>query len=321
MSLELLHNSNRMGKEMRHCKWIAGAACFFVLLAEFAYAGEQQPLRIGVLPTFNASGESFAPVFSQHLTLKLFRDLQSDSVNTVLLNPGGLYNPADDDFLLGYGRESGVDSLLITTLLKMLVPEKGNSTIAVQTEVLDLKSGTRSGPWKSAVDINKRDASLDYRTLHMDLRGNFYLGPSRLFEKQPLGKAMTAIADQVRSQVAQALKAGVVAVSATARSDKSSGACDVRVKVLYTSRHAASKSYTVFVNSEDESMGVSDGVLLLHNKTGPLLLQWFVHDTPYKLPAQELYQAAIEVDCSKPERQLNIKIGPMGEAILAWQMN
>ena len=306
---------------MRQCKWIVCTACLLALVAGFAHASEQQSLRIGVLPTFNAGGESFAPVFSQHLTLKLFRDLQSDAVNTVLLNPGRFYSPTDDDFLLDYGRRSGVDSLLITTLLKTLVPEKGNSTITVQTEILDLKSGTRSGPWKSAVEISKRNANLDYRTLHMDWGENFYLGPSRMFEKQPLGKAMALIAEQVRSQVIQGLKAGMVAASGMIKPAKSAGTCDVHVKVLYTSKHAASKSYTIFVNDEDESMGVSDGVLLLHNKSGPMLLQWVVHDAPYRLPAQELYQAATEVDCAKPERQLNIKIGAMGEAILDWQMN
>jgi hypothetical protein len=308
-----------MKKTMRCCKSLLYAAGLCIFLAGLcAHGTGEQPLRIGVMPTFNASGEPFAPIFSQHLTLKLFRDLQSDAVNSVLLNPGGFYNPDDDDFLLDYGKRSGVDSLLITRLLKTIVPEKGNSTITVQTEVLDLKSGTRSGPWKSAVEINKRDTSLDYHALHMDWRGNVYLGPSRLFEKQPLGKAMATVADQVRSQVLQALKAGMVTVSMKA--DKPGGSCDVRLKVLYTSKHAASKSYTIFVDNENESLGVNDGALLLSNKSGPMLLQWMLNDAPYKLPKQELYQAATEVDCSKPERQLNIKIGAMGEALLDWQM-
>lgn len=309
-------------KIMRCSRSILYVACLYALVATLpVHSVGQQTLRIGVLPTFNASGDSFAPVFSQHLTLRLFRDLQSDAVSAVLLNPGGFYNPADNEFLLEYGKRSGVDSLLITTLLKTLVPAKGNSTVTVQTEVLDLKSGTRSGPWKSTAEISKRDLSLDYGALHMDLRGNVYLGPSRIFEKQPLGKAMATIAEQVRSQVSQALNRSSVNVSTTVKPNASGGTCDVRVKLLYTSKHAASKSYTIFVNNEDESLTVNDGVLLLPGKSGPMLLEWIVNDAPYKLPKQELYQAATEVDCSKPERQLNIKIGAMGEAILDWQMN
>lgn len=300
--------------------WRRAFLVIFVAVLTTTATG-QQSLRLGVLPAFNASGDSFAPVFCQHLTLRLFRDLQNDSVRTVLLNPGGFYTPSDDDFLVDYGRKSGVDFLLITTLLKTIVPEKGSSTITVQTEVLDLNSGTRSGPWKSAAEINRRDTNLDYGTLHMDWGGNFYLGPSRVFEKQPLGKAMVAVAEQVRFVTLQALKQQLVGVWAKRKAESSSGSCDINLKVLYTAKHAASKSYSIFVDGQDESMGLNDGILLLRNRTGAMLLQWRVNDAPYKLPKQDLYQAAAEVDCAKPERQLNIKIGAMGEAILDWQMN
>jgi hypothetical protein len=89
------------------------------------------------------------------------------------------------------------------------------------------------------------------------------------------------------------------------------------VKILYASRHAASKSYSIFVDGRDESLNVKDGDLLLHGKSGTLLLQWVMNDAPYKLPTQEFYQSNLDVDCAKP--QLSINIGAAGEALLVWQ--
>lgn len=282
-----------------------------------ANGSAKEDLRLGILPTFNAGGDSFGAVFGQHLALKLLDGLKSESVATVLLNPGGFYNASDDDWLLDYGRQSGVNKLLITTLLKTETPQSGNWTIAVQSEILDLKSGKRSQPWKSTVGINKRDAKLDYTTLHMTAGFNFYLGPSRVFEKQPLGKAMAEIAGQVRTQVLQAIpEANGTSLKAVQPSP--TAGCDVRLKVLYSSKHSASRSYTAFVDGKDESFSIDDGVLLLHEKSGPMLLQVTVNDAPYKLPRQELYQASEYVDCSRPERDLVMKVGAAGEALFEW---
>src|SRR5437016_13280511 len=128
-----------------------------ILTATLAFGADHSPLTLGILPLFNAGDDAFAPAFGQHLALKLFQQLQSEAGHAVLLNPGGIYNPSDDEWLLDYGKKGSADFLVITTLLKMDVPEKGDCIITVQTEIMDLKTGSRLGPWKSAVQINKRN--------------------------------------------------------------------------------------------------------------------------------------------------------------------
>src|SRR6267378_2569011 len=223
-----------MHKSFRHVALLAA-----LLAAAPGHCADQPPLTIGILPTFNSGGDNFGSVFGQHLALTLFQQLQNNVVRSVLMNPGGRYVPTDDDWLLDYGKRGDVDYLVITTLLKMQVPDKGNCTIMVRTEILDLKSGTRSGPWNHAVEVSRHDARLDYGALRVSLVGDYDLGPSRLFEKQPLGKAMMALADQVRAQVLQAVRPGGYAAPAR-RVETSTGSCDLHLKVLYTSKNTAS---------------------------------------------------------------------------------
>jgi hypothetical protein len=303
----------------RHRRWLFVALLPLCLLltSSMAYPAENGRLTLGVLPTFDAGGAAFSDTFNRHLALKLFEEFEGGIAHPVLLNPGRLYSPADDEWLAEYGGKSGADALLITTLLKTDAPQKGDWTITVQSEILDLKSGKRSAPWKSAAAINKRDAQLDYRTLNMTLFGGPYIGPSRMFEKQPLGKAMKEIAEQIHAQALQRIEA--MPATASQRNGRSGSSCDVPLKVLYVSKHTASKSYTIFVDGKEESLNLKDGELLLHDKTGTLLLQFVVNDAPYKLPRQEFYQASTDVDCAKGE--LSVHIGPAGEALLVWGKN
>ena len=294
---------------------VAAVSACLALQAPSARSAKGPTLTVGILPTFNAGTDAFGETFDQHLALKLFEQLQGSAVRPVLLNPGRLYDPTDNDWLVDYGRKSGVDVLLITTLLKTETPEKGDCTITVQGEILDLKSGSRSASWKNAAAINKRDAKLDYHTVKAGFFGA-YIAPSRVFEKQPLGKAMSEIADQMHTEILHRVQA-LPSTSSEQRANSEAGSCDLRVKILYASRHAASKSYSMVVDGKDESLNVKDGDLLLHGKSGMLLLQWVMNDAPYKLPTQEFYQSNSDVDCSK--RQLSINIGAAGEALLVWQ--
>lgn len=299
-----------MNSVHRHKSPIYAAALFISLLLLTCEAGSSSKgsFTLGILPTFNAGGDSFGVVFGEHLALKLFEELKSASIHPVLLNPGGYYNATDDDWLLDYGHQSGANALLITSLLKTEMPSNGNWTIIVQTEILDLKSGKRSEPWRSMIETNKHNVQLDYGILHTTVS-------SRIFEKQPLGKAMAAIAGQIRARALQEIH---VENDSANEVRESSGACDVSLKVLYSSKHAASKSYTVFVDGKEESLSVDNGVLPLLGRSGLLLLQVKINDAPYKLPTQELYQIGEYVDCSKPQRELVMKIGAAGEALLEW---
>ncbi|MGB7844865.1 MAG: hypothetical protein WBL63_04565 [Candidatus Acidiferrum sp.] len=303
---------------MARCKsllLVATVSACLTLLAQPGRCAKEPRLTVGILPTFNGGTATFGETFDQHLALKLFEQLRGTAAQPILLNPGRRYDPTDNDWLVEYGQQSGVDLLLITILLKTETPEKGDLTITVQSEILDLKSGSRSAPWKNVATINKRDAKLDRPTLQASLFGA-YIAPSRVFEKQPLGKAMSEIAGQICAQTLQRME-GAPATHTAQRADTGQGSCDVHVKILYASKSAASKSYGIFADGRDESLNVKDGELLLHGRSGTLLLQWAMNDAPYKLPTQEFYQASTEVDCSKP--QLSINIGAAGEALLVWR--
>lgn len=291
------------------------AACLLLTGPTLAGATERQRITLGVLPTVNGSGDAFAPTFDQHLTLKLFELFEGSNVRTVLLNPGGMYDPSEEEWLKEYGGSSKCDVLLITILLKSERPEKGNWTIAVRSELLDLKSGKRTGPWTSQVALDRRDAHIDYYHWDTGLWSSS-VGPSRVFEKQPLGKALKDVAEQIHQQTSHRLE-GWSSESEPSPARGTNGPCDVRLKVLYVSKHASSKSYTIFVDGKDESLNVKDGELLLRGRAGQVLLQFAVNDAPYKLPRQDFYQANSEVDCSKPE--LSVNIGGSGEALLVWQ--
>lgn len=291
------------------------AACVFLVGPASGRTTEHEGITLGILPTVNGSSDGFGATFDQHLTLKLSELFEGGKVRPVLLNPGAMYDPSEEEWLNEYGNSAKCDVLLITMLLKTERPAKGNWTIAVQSELLDLKSGKRTGPWTSQVALDRRDAHLDYRRWNATLWSNS-IGPSRVFEKQPLGKAMKEVAEQIHEQTLHRLEARR-SESGLSPAHGTGGPCDVRLRVLYVSKHAASKSYTIFVDGKDESANVSDGELLLHGKSGTLLLQFAVNDAPYKLPRQEFYQASAEVDCSK--QQLSVNIGTSGEALLVWQ--
>ncbi|HEY6352427.1 MAG TPA: hypothetical protein VI636_23770 [Candidatus Angelobacter sp.] len=308
-----------------------------LLAIRSAYCHDYSNVVVGILPTYDAGGEDFGPLFKQHLPLRLYRQLEKQGVRVLLLNPGGNYKPDDEEWLMDYGKQSGADLLLITSLLKTQFPEHGDAALSVKCEILDLNSGVRSPEWQNSVRINRRDLIIDYRRF-LGFAGITLVGPDTPFEKLPLGKAMIAIGDQIGPQLLQKMKTAVAAkiagtspiqqVNTPSKDELASppenihpadGPCDITLKILYVSKHAASKSYTIFVQGREESLGINEGVLLLHEKMGPLLLQWSMHDPPYRLPVQEYYQATPNVDCSKPERQLTINIGASGEALLAWQ--
>jgi hypothetical protein len=120
------------------------------------------------------------------------------------------------------------------------------------------------------------------------------------------------IHSQLLSQVQVAKGEGVTAVK--------SGACTITAKVAYVAKKATSRAYDIIVNGESQSLWTKDGVTTLENfKSGPVFLQLSVADPPYRMPVQELYQANTVLDCSKPERQLSLDIGPVGDALLHWR--
>lgn len=272
-------------------------------------------VRVGILPTFDEGGDTFGPVFGQHLTMMLFRDLEEQrAMVPVLLNPGGVYTPSSDEWISDYGQRAGVDEVLITALQKADAPPRGNWTITVRSELVNMSTGKRSGPWTQSATIEKRNAMLDYG-YDFYIKNVAFIDPSKSFEKQPLGKRARLIADAI----AEGVPSRIAATPTPDTESAGPGSCPVNFNIKYSSKHAASHAYTAVINGKDESLGIKDGVLPLTLNSGPLLIQAIVQDAPYKLPKQPIYQANTYVSCSAPQRNLVLDIGAAGEALLKWQ--
>jgi hypothetical protein len=286
---------------------------------------------IGIMPVFDISGDAFGQQFAQNLTAMIYEKLDGAPFEVVLLNPGGLYSPLIPESLPEYAQAAGVDTVLVTTLQQTDKPQKGDFILHVEAKLMDVQTLKETTPSDYSAKVSHNDALLDVAKGGMDYGSstnntmrngrNLYAAMvrtngSRPFEKQPLGKAALGMADgihlQLLSQVQVAKGEGVTPVKG--------GACTITVKVAYVAKKATSRAYDIIVNGESQSLWTKDGVTTLENfKSGPVFLQLSVADPPYRMPVQELYQANTVLDCSKPEHQLSLDIGPVGDALLHWR--
>ncbi len=126
----------------RTCGFLRGFTLVAILLlfSTFALAAAPAKVVVGVLPTYDQGGSNYGPEFCQHLTTMIFQELQSSSVQPLLLNPGGLYTGTADEYTLDYARKSDVDVALVTVLLTTDMPAKGDFTIKVKADLVDLKN-------------------------------------------------------------------------------------------------------------------------------------------------------------------------------------
>lgn len=287
-----------------------------IFLCPMTRAGDKEVVRVGILPTFDEGGESFGPVFSQHLTMMLFHDLeQQHGISPVLLNPGGVYTPSSDEWIADYAQRAEVDEVLVTAFEKPIAPKQGDWILTVRSEMIDLTSGKRSEAWKQSATIEKRNAAVQYG-LDTYFRDIVLVEPSKAFEKQPLGKRARNIADAIAADVPARI------TSQAKHPDPQSGdsgPCSVNFKIRYSSKNASSHAYNAIVNGKDETLNIKDDGLPLTAKAGPMLIQAAVQDAPYKLPKQPIYQANTYVNCSAPQHNLVLDIGAAGEALLKWQ--
>jgi hypothetical protein len=287
---------------------------------------------VGIMPTFDTTGDSYGQQFAQNLTAMVYDKLAGAPFEIVLLNPGGLYSPLIPESMLEYTQSAGVDSVLVTTLLPTDKPQKGDYILHVEAKLLDAQTAKEiAGASTYSAKVSHNDALLDAA------KGGFAFGSSnsntirqgsniysamtrtngsRPFEKQPLGKAALGMAGSIQSQML-----AQVQVAKGDRVDAArGGACTINVQVHYTAKKATSRAYDILVNGENQSLWTKDGVTTLENfKGGTVFLQIGVADPPYRTPVQDLYQANTVLDCSRPERQLSLDIGPVGDALLHWR--
>jgi hypothetical protein len=285
---------------------------------------------VGIMPAFDTSGDSFGQQYAQNLTAMVYDKLGGAPFEIVMLNPGGLYSPLIPESMLEYVQSAGVDSVLVMTLLPTEKPQKGDFILHVEAKLMSAADAKELGTAAYSAKVSHNDALLDATKAGLDYGSstsntmrqgrNIYsamtrTNGSRPFEKQPLGKAALGMADGIRNQMLTQIQA--------AKSDRvmaAGGACTMSVNVKYTAKKASSRAFDILVNGENQSLWTKDGVTTLENvKAGPIFLQISVADPPYRTPVQDLYQSNTVLDCSRPERQLSLEIGPVGDALLKWR--
>src|SRR5438105_6076706 len=170
-----------------------------VLIASLAAGAQSQPKKIslGILPVFDASGETYGELVTQHMTQMLFEEMQGTNFQPVLLNPGGGYTPLDTDLIKEFGQMSGVDAVLITILQMPTKPRSGQYTLKVDAQLMDAKTGKMSATQNYFENIDRREAIIEG-----GYAGFFFsTGASRRFDKQPLGKRSISFARSIKQFV------------------------------------------------------------------------------------------------------------------------
>jgi hypothetical protein len=282
---------------------------------------------LGIMPVFDTSGDPFGQQFAQNLTAMIYDKLEGAPFEVVLLNPGGLYNPLLPD-TQEYVQGAGVSTVMVALLKPTDKPQKGDYILHLEVKMQDV-SGKELGTSNYSGKISHNDALLDAAKIGVEYGSNssytarrshdlisamMMTNGSRPFAKQPLGKVALSMASSIQAQaMAQMGASGSAAPMA-------GGACTITVQVRYVAKKATSRAYDVIINGQNNSLWTKDGVTTLENfKAGPMFLQVSVADAPYRMTVQDLYQANTVLDCAKPERQLSLDLGPVGDGLLRWK--
>jgi hypothetical protein len=299
--------------------WVAAV---FAMVAAVAPA---QNTTIGIAPTYDGGGDAFSVTVAQHLTLFIYQDLlETKNLFPILLSPGGVYTPLDTSWLTDYVHErSDIDFLLVPTLKPIVSPEHGKWTLLIDLVLLDARTGDQRAAWNVSTEIKGCKTTLDAGgatrtpTCFFSLDNGNHPN-SRLFEKQPLGKATASLADSIRDSIPSHI-AGFnspnPAVSAAGIADYAP--CPTHVRITYGYKHAASHSYTLFVNGEDQSTSLQEGVSSFKLPPGPMVLQFAIQDAPYKMVKEPLYQLSTVHSCGSST--LVVDLGPSGDAHPHWE--
>jgi hypothetical protein len=279
-------------------------------LAAFAQKTPPSRVSLGIAPVFDASGDPWGEDLAAHITFMMFDELRNQSVYPVLINPGGVYNPMDEDWIREYGKQSGVDAVLVTTLQRSQRPREGDWTLKVEALVIEVNGSGRSPSQLFTQSINRRNL---YERFGVVDSGGL---PGRAYEKQPLGKYAKRFAESA-ARYALANLAGVVRAGSVP-AIPTGGPCEVAIRVKYPNK-SESQAYQLVVNDREESLWIKQGVARVQVKGGVMLMLAKMQDAPYRLPVQNVYQATTLVDCSQARRDLTLEIGPAGEGLLVWQ--
>jgi hypothetical protein len=277
-------------------------------------------MLVGVLPVFDASGDVYSEVLTQHMTFMLFKELQGPNIQPELLNPGGAYTPLDSDLIREFGKMAGVDAVVFTTLQATDKPRNGKWTLHVESQVMDIKSGRLSEAAKHSQEIESRDTKIE--TFYVSpwsafLPGVGGTGGSRPFEKQPIGKKTRDLARLVSAASTSDILNLTNTYSASPL-PANPGKCEVKFNIAYTARKTISKAYELVANDQEQSLWIKDGYVRFTASGGILFFHFRLQDAPYRMPVQHVYHVSTFLDCNRPENNLTFEIGPSGEGFVRW---
>jgi hypothetical protein len=299
-----------------------GLACLL-----FAASTSAQRIALGIAPAYDAGGDEFGPSVVEHLTLFIYQDLlNSKQFAPSLLSPGGVYSPLDTSWLTEYVQDRPDLDLLLIATLKPTVTDKSGSTISFELSLLDAHTGDTKSTWTVSDTMKTKSAWLEKGeaivTSSVNGRSNGQLGvdivvPSRDFEKQPIGKTTSHLAEEVRDSLSAHLAGFVKTSAAVPDPPASTTPCVTHTRITYSYKHSVSHSYTLLANGLDQTLTIQDGVSTFQAPEGPLLLQFGINDAPYKLSREPIYQLSTIHSCKTPT--LVIDIGQGGDAHHHWE--
>jgi hypothetical protein len=313
--------------------------------------GEGGILRVGILPVQDETGEAFGETLSENLTRLIFYDLAKLGMQSVFLNPGGTFDPSDNEWISEIAKQERTDAVLLTRLTAITNRGRWDSfrKALKDSNAKERLSGDSSTLGREAlykVDVdgllrNKRgllicetsiaragnivsretfytsaDIKLSFLQELAASEGILDLSRSK-FKDTPLGRAAFKSSEQI-SRVAREVFSAFN-VSGTGKVVPTGNGCAVTVRVRYSSKNRASKNYTIAVNGKEESVGIQDGIVTVKVPSGLLHVRVVVQDAPYKLPVQKNYDANTYFECLQAEKNLVLEIGGAGEASLVWK--
>jgi hypothetical protein len=296
-------------------------------LASLTASGVAQKVTIGIAPAYDGGGDDIGPAVVEHLTLFAYQDLLlGKQFAPVMLNPGGVYTPLDTSWLTEYVQDrQDLDFLLVPTLKPIDHGVKGSWTITIALDLLDAHSGDTKASWTVSQTVKGTNAWLEKGTSMLTSAINQRAGQygyemmaSQDFEKQPLGKITAQLADSIRDSLPAHL--GGFVHTGEAKPDAapaSTTPCTVHTRITYNYKHSASHSYTLMANGLDETTTIQDGISTFSVPEGPLLLQFAVQDTPYKMSAQPVYQLTTNHSCKSST--LVMDMGQGGDVHEHWE--
>ncbi|HEV2620045.1 MAG TPA: hypothetical protein VGU23_08935 [Acidobacteriaceae bacterium] len=302
-------------------------AAAFTLIA-FAAPATAQRLALGIAPAFDAGGDDFGPAVVEHLTLFIYQDLLANKqFAPVLLNPGGVYTPLDTSWLADYVQDRPDLDLLLISTLKPIDTAKTGSTITIELSLLDAHSGDTKSTWTVSETMKSANAWLEkgqamITSAVTDRAGQYGIEmmSSSDFQKQPIGKTTAHLAESIRDTLPAHL-AGFVRTTAAQPSNApavpSATPCPMHTRITYKYKHSVSHSYTLLANGLDQTTTIQDGVSTFNAPEGPLLLQFTIQDSPYKLARQPIYQLSTTHSCKTST--LVMDVGQGGDVHDHWE--